>query len=60
MKLKVTKKYVDKYTHKMIYPGEILDNVSEERAAELQKAGVAEKVNEKPKIKSDDNAASEA
>ena len=60
LKLKVIKKYMDKYTHEMIYPGVILDNATEERAAELRKAGVTEKVNEKPKIKSDDNTASEA
>ena len=61
MKLKVTKKYVDKYTYKMIYPGEILDDVSEERAAELQRAGVAQEYFDNPfTLNDDNNTASEA
>ena len=60
LKLKVIKKYVDKYTHEMIHPGEILDDVSEERAAELHEAGVAQKYFDNPFTPNDDNTASEA
>ncbi|MBR2528818.1 MAG: hypothetical protein IKE58_10165 [Blautia sp.] len=58
MKLKVTKRYVDKYTKETVPMGTVLQDVTEARAQELLKAGVAEKI--KAKQNKDDNTAPEA
>lgn len=50
MNLTVTKRYVDRFSKEMVYPGTTLKGVPDARAAELIKAGVAEeqKKREKP------------
>lgn len=42
LKIKVIKRYVDKYTKEMVYPSDKLAEVTKERAKELIGAGVAE------------------
>lgn len=46
MKLKVTKRYVDRYTKKIVEEGTVLDNVPEARAKELLEQKVVESVDE--------------
>ena len=46
MKLKVTKRYVDRYTKKFVEEGTFLDNVPEARAKELLAQKVVEVVKE--------------
>ena len=58
MKLKVTKRYVDKYTKETVPMGTVLQDIPEERAQELLEAGVAENIKVKPN--KDDNTAPEA
>lgn len=47
MKVKATKRYVDKFTKKIIESGTVLNNVSEERAKELVAESAAEIIEEK-------------
>lgn len=47
MKVKATKRYVDKFTKKIIESGTVLNNVSEERAKELAAEGAVEIIEEK-------------
>lgn len=47
MKLKVTKRYVDRYSKKIVEDNTILDNVSDGRAKELIAQKVAEQYTEK-------------
>ena len=48
MKLRVTKRYVDKHTKETVYPDTVLDDASNERAQELIDAGVVEKIKARP------------
>lgn len=47
VKVKATKRYVDKFTKKIIESGTVLNNVSEERAKELAAEGAVEIIEEK-------------
>lgn len=47
MKLKVTKRYVDRYSKKIVEKDTVLDNVSDGRAKELIAQKVAEQYTEK-------------
>lgn len=49
MKLKVTKRYVDKYTKVIVEKDTVLPDVKEARAKELLEAGVVQKVKEDAK-----------
>ena len=49
MKLKVTKRYVDKYTKKIVEKDTVFPDVEEARAKELLEAGVVQEVKEDAK-----------
>lgn len=49
MKLKVTKRYVDKYTKKIVEKDTVFPDVEEVRAKELLEAGVVQEVKEDAK-----------
>ncbi len=49
MKLKVTKRYVDKYTKVIVEKDTVLPDVKEARAKELLEAGVVQEVKEDAK-----------
>lgn len=53
MKLKVTKRYVDKYTKVIVEKDTVLPDVEEARAKELLTAGVAQEVKEPKKATKD-------
>lgn len=52
MKIRATKRYVDKYTKKIIEAGTIMNNVSIQRAEELEKQSVIEIIQEKKAVSS--------
>lgn len=52
MKLKVTKRYVDKYTKVIVEKDTVLPDVEEARAKELLEAGVVQEVKEDAKEES--------
>lgn len=52
MKLKVTKRYVDKYTKVIVEKDTVLPDVKEARAKELLEAGVVQEVKEDAKEES--------
>lgn len=58
MKLKATKRYVDRYTRKIVEEGTVLD-VSEQRAEELIHQKVVEKIKEPEKKSSKEEVAPE-
>lgn len=49
MNLKVTKRYVDKYTKKIVEKDTVFPDVEEARAKELLEAGVVQEVKEDAK-----------
>ena len=53
LNLKTTKRYSDRITKELVEPGTVLKDVPDERAEELIGAGVAEKLPEKKRAKSD-------
>lgn len=52
MKIRATKRYVDKYTKKIIEAGAIMNNVSIQRVEELEKQNVIEIIQEKKAVSS--------
>lgn len=51
MKVKATKRYVDKFTKKIVESGTVLNNVSEERAKKLVAESAVEIIEEKAESK---------